>query len=312
MKRALTVVYITSRQEPHLEWLYDSLRPQVKSGEVVEVVIVDSLNDSRNPWDKVMVSKDGKTRTYTTVCPKPTVWQGEHRLTKQDWWAASNARNTGICLCKTPWIAFLDDRSILTPTWLQAIRHAMDDNYVVCGAYEKVHNLKVENGFPVAFDVLPENSGKDSRELYIKGGNHEVPFNCGGEWAFGCTLALPIEWALCIGGYDETCDGLSMEDVIFGLMLQNNGYPIKYDTRMKILEDRTPSALGTPMKREDKGKSPDDKSHALLKMLRDRKTAMHGFDIREVRKRVLAGEPWPKPWGPTHDFWDNQPLSEMI
>jgi hypothetical protein len=302
MKHALTICYITARQEPMLGWMLDSLGSQIKSGEDVSVVVVDSSGRSNHiyaDWVKV-------------VSPKPTVWQGSYRLTKDEWWAASNARNTGICLCKTPWIALLDDRSILTPSWLQSIRHAMDDNYAVFGAYEKVHNLKVDNGFPMSMDFLPNASGKDPREVHVKKENLPVPFKCGGEWAFGCNLALPLEWALNVGGYDETCDGLSMEDCIFGLMLQNRGYELRYDTRMKILEDRTPSTLGTPMIRRDKGVSPNDKSHALLAMLKDRKTAMHGFDIREVRRKVLAGEPWPMPWGPEKDWYDGQLLKDMI
>lgn len=102
-----------------------------------------------------------------------------------------------------------------------------------------------------------------------------------------------------------------MEDVIFGLMLTNCGFPIKYDTRMAILEDRTAGQLGTAIKREDKGVSPQDKSHALLAMLKDRKTAMHGFDIRQVRRDVLAGKGWPKPWGPFVDFYDGQKIEDM-
>ena len=301
MKHAITICYITSRQEPKVNWLIDSLAQQVFSGDHVEFIVVDGFSGTRT--DVINVN---------SIKPKPTVWQGEHRLTRQDHWAASNSRNTGICLCRTPWIAFLDDRSVLLPTWLQAVRHAMDDNYAVFGTYEKVSNLVVERGLVKSFDPFPNNSGKDSRSTYVAANKSPIPFDCGGEWAFGCTLALPLEWVLSVGGYDETCDGLSMEDVVLGLHLQNNHFPLKFDPRMSILEDRTPGQLGQPMKREDKGISPNDKSHALLAMLKDRKTAMHGFDIREVRRKVLAGEPWPKPWAPTVDFFDGQPVSEMI
>ena len=56
---------------------------------------------------------------------------------------------------------------------------------------------------------------------------------------FGCTFALPLEWALQMNGFEEGCDGLSMEDVIFGLMLKNNGFRIDYDPQMRMIEDRT-------------------------------------------------------------------------
>jgi len=299
MKFPLTIVMITSRQEPKLNWFFDSVSAQCKGGDSINFIVVDSLGRS------------DKENFLRMVKPKPTVWQGEHRLTKEDWWAASNARNTGICLCTTPWIAFLDDRSLLSPTWLQAVRHAMDENYCVLGSYEKVSNLVVENGMAKSYDEFPNKSGKDSRLTYVLDNKVETPFECGGEWAFGCSLALPLEWCLAVGGYDEMCDGLSMEDCIFGMYLKNSGYCLKFDPRMSIIEDRTAGHLGTPMKREDKGVSPNDKSHALLAMLKDRKTAMHGFDIREVRRKVLAGEPWTAPWGPNVDWYDGEKLEDM-
>lgn len=246
--------------------------------------------------------------------PKPTVWQGKHRLTKDDWWAAANARNTAIALCKTDWIAFVDDRSVLAPTWLEAVVAAMDGNYAVCGPYEKRVGMTVENGYIKNGGII---TGQDNRLAYVTqhwtDPRHKLtnPYDCPGNWWYGCSTALPLEWALQVGGYDETCDGLSGEDYVFGLMLQNNRFPIKYDTRMAIVEDRTADKLGPTMIRRDKGTSPDDKSHELLNMLRDQREAQHGFDLRKLRAAVLAGNPWPKPWGPTKDFYDGQPLSEM-
>ena len=132
-----------------------------------------------------------------------------------------------------------------------------------------------------------------------------------GQWFFGCTSAAPLEWALAINGYEERMDGLSFEDVIFGLMLTNAGYPLRYDPRMKIIEDRTPAELGTPPRRTDKGISPNDKSHAALQQFGSLKRAGHQWDLRAVRAKVLAGEPFPIPTGPTTDWYDGQPLAEF-
>lgn len=307
MKYGLTIVYITARREPKVGWFLHSLGNQIKQGEDVRVIIVDFFNRHDQlyaDWIKV-------------VEPKPCVWQGPHRLTttEQHWFTNANARNTGICLCETPWIALLDDRCVLGPEWLQSIRHAMDDNYIVCGSYEKVFDLDVKDGVAVSWkehvDGNGLNIGADPRLVYLRKRNIQTPYQCGGEWLYGCTLAMPLEWALSVNGYDETCDGLGMEDTTFGMFLQNSGYPVVYDRRMSIIEDRTPGQLEPVMKREDKGPHPTNKSHALLAMLKDRKTAMHGFDIREVRRNVLAGKGWPKPWGPTHDFWDGERLEDM-
>jgi hypothetical protein len=296
----LSIIYITSRKNPCINWFMDSLNRQKKPGEIIQIIIVDTNAD---PGFRV-----GFSNPYITQ-PKPTVWQGKHRLTKENWWAASNARNTGIALCRTEWIAFLDDRCVLMPGWMDSVREAMAGKYCVFGSYEKRHGMKVENGIITHGGIV---TGEDSRKKYVvehRGGAAPTP--APGEWAFGCTLALPLEWMLQINGYDEMCDGLSMEDVVAGLMLQNNNFDLRYDHRMAIVEDRTPCECADVMRREDKGKSPDDKSHALLNMLRHRKRAGHKFDLRKLRADILAGADWPKPWGPEIDFWDSQPIKDM-
>ena len=49
----------------------------------------------------------------------------------------------------------------------------------------------------------------------------------------------------------------------------------------------------------------------ILKMAEGRKTAMHPFNLRELRADIQSGKTWPKPWGPTHHAWTKQPLSEL-
>lgn len=297
--KPLTLVYHTSRTSPRLKWFFDSLNLQAGS-EPISVIIVDLWAHDQ---ERVTNHKKIAGRDITVTLPKPTVWQGKHRITKEDWWAASNSRNTGICLCKTEWIAFLDDRSVLLPGWLDTIKDAQTHGYAVCGSYEKVHHLIVEDGKVISYE---ETDGKDSRKGDAKGA-----VKAPGQWWFGCTNALPLEWALTVNGWDETCDGLSMEDVIFGLHLQNSGFPIFYDQRMKILEDRTPGQLGTPMRREDKGKSPDDKSHKMLAMLQGLKRSMHQWNLREVRDLVLNGNPFPISTEPKVDWYDGQPIKDL-
>lgn len=301
MNRPLTIAYITAREDPHIEWFLQSLRPQINEDDNLSVLIVDALADERGlkTWNTIT---DADWHFQHTL-PKPTVWQGKFRITKDNWWAASNARNTALLLAETEWIAFLDDRCVLMPGWLAAIRRAMHFGYAVCGTYEKRVNMTVKDGVIVHGGTI---IGEDTRV-----GSDNGVVRAPGEWFFGCTNALPLDWALAVNGYDETCDGLSMEDVIFGLMLQNNGYPICYDRRMKIVEDRTPEQIGKPMRREDKGVSPKDKSHTMLAMLRDLKRAMHQWDLREIKKSLSEGHEFPIPKEPTNDWYDGQPLSEM-
>lgn len=302
--KSLTVAYISSRPEPEFDWFLESLANQVKERTSVILVHPQYGPGWHVKWGLNIVS----------TAPKPTVWQGPHRLTKADWWAASNARNTAICLCKTEWIAFVDDRSVLEPTWLQAVSDAMKGNYAVCGPYQKRKGITVENGIIRHAGIV---TGEDNRRQYVNqhwsDPRHGLsnPYACPGSWWYGCSTALPLEWALQINGYDESCDGMSGEDYIFGQMLQNNGFPIFYDLRMGIVEDRTPDKLGPAMIRRDKGVSPNDKSHAQLELLKGCKRAQHDLNIRELRNNKLLGGAWPIPTKPDKDWYDGQPLSEM-
>lgn len=291
----LSIGMITARKEPEIEWFLDSLERQKKPKDEIEVIIVDLLCES------AVNICEGVSRHPV----KPSVWQGPHRLTMENWWAISSARNTFTCLAKHDFIAFTDDRCVLATTWLQAVRDAMEGNYAVAGSYEKRSGMKVENGKIIEPGEIigvdfrnPKRQNLPPRKTY------------GGDW-FGCTSALPLEWVLEQNGHDERLDSLGLEDVVFGNRLAQNGRVTMFDSRMKIIEDRTPEHCKDMPKRTDKGISPNDRSHAMLDKFGGGKRAGHPFDIRDVRNRALAGEPWPMPWGPTHDFWDGEPLGEM-
>lgn len=294
----LSLVYITNRYEPRVEWLLESLQKQPGAADIEVIIIAPEYSTLR------------RIRPGSVKCclPKPTIWSGPHRITGADWWSAANARNTGICLATRPWIAFVDDRSVLMPGWLACVAAAMAGNYCVCGTYEKVDGLIVDNGVPTRWDARP---GRDSRLEYCERYYTTIsaPYSCPGEWTYGCALALPMEWALAVGGFDETCDGLSGEDYIFGLMLQNRGYPIKFDPRMRMLEDRTPDQCGPVALRRDKGTSPNDKSHALLAKLRGLKHALCPPDLAAIRRHYQAGNGWPETLAPSLDWYDNSPIA---
>ncbi len=282
---SLTIAYCTSRREPEFNWYFDSLRHQLRDVEV-DTIVVDAYVASRH------------VSCYRHVAPKPTIWQGAHRLTKEDWWAKSNALNTAIALCRTEWIAFVDDRSILWRAWLDRVKVAMQDGVAVCGSYAKYANLEVTDGVMTGGTLL----GADTRTPGI------YPFD---SW-YGGSGALPLEWCLAVNGFPELCDSLGLEDSMFGTALQNSGYPIRYDSDMLLIEDRTPGQIDGALRRADKGGSPKDKSHAIVDILRNSATSLNPYSLRDLRNSVLAGEPFPTPDPGEHrDWYDGQLVSEF-
>lgn len=268
----ITIVYITGRREPHVDWMVGDLKRQMQVDDEIHLVVVDTF---ARPPAFLGIPGDLFANVVVTT-PKPTIWQGPHRVTAVDWWANSNARNTGIALCKTDYIVFLDDRCHLGGGWLNVVRASeLARESVVVGAYEKLENGKVT---------------RDHRLLQCPEGK----IDCGGGWLYGCTLALPLEWCLEANGFEEGCDGLSGEDYIFGFMLENNGHRIDYNSQMFVQLERSSLHSNTYV-RTDKGKSPNDKSHVAIARFKPRKRTEFTPDLRSIRAGLSRGEPFPIP-----------------
>lgn len=285
-----------------VEWFIDSLRREklsLSQSLQVRTVMVDFFANERQ----------GQFDFDFHVPPKPTVWQGPHRLTTQDYFAMSSARNTAICLAPDGWLLTVDDLSVLMPGFLKAVVEAMNGGYVACGAYKKVNHLKVANGHVVSCEERPQ--GVDSRWLY---GSDAGPVTIGGGQMFGCSNCCPVEALLQINGWDEDNDSMGAEDYICGIMLEKHGWSIKYDRRMLTLESEELHHKEKAMLRIIKMK-PDDASWNILNRVNSGQKKVSACyypeGLREVRRNVLSGKPFPVPTRPTHDWRDGQPLSEM-
>lgn len=301
----LTVAYITARRHPMEEWFVDSLDKELRREGVSNLSTV-TVNFHEGKGGCLFEG-------HHIVPPKPTVFQGPHRLTKANYFCAANARNTAVCLAPDGWIAFVDDLSVLMPGWLSCVRQAMAKNYLVFGAYKKVKRLVVEDGVPITYEETP--GGVDSR--WPRGSDVDaVPITDGG--TYGCSMAMPVEALLKINGFDERCDclGLGSEDDLAGLMLLKQGYELRYDRRMLTLESEERHHWEPPMKRViETGYADKDASWALLRTVRagDGRAPNVHFGpggLRALRARVLAGECFPPPTGPLTNWYSGKALNE--
>lgn len=301
----LTIAYVTARRESKIEWFFESLLRQIDPHtEKPEVVVVDFHRKYRNGEFQWPIR-------ITHTSPKPTVWQGPHRLTTEDYFAASNARNTALCLAPDGWIAYVDDLSVLMPGWLNCVYQAMRENYIVLGAYKKVLGLQVNDGI-ASYREMP--SGTDSR--WWAGRDH--PVLAAGSWLFGCSLAGPVEAFLTINGWDEDADccGMGGEDYLCGMALQRAGYTFRYDRRMLTLESEELHHVETSLKRViERLDGKHDASQVLLKMaLKGRCPAPNYFPpggIRSERERILRGEPFTVTQCPEHSWYSGKPLANL-
>lgn len=303
LPKTLTVAYLTARKEPKIQWFLESLK--AIKGPPVRVIIVDF-----GSAEEAIIPPGDWCEDVEWIGPKHSVWQGSKRLTKDHWWDKSGYINTAIALCKTEWISFLDDRCVVMPGYFDAIVDAMKGEYVVAGKYEKQYDVLVKDGRWEA-GKQPQDErgnfiGKDPRSV---GAN--APRRIPGEQLFGCNYACPVEWLLQVNGSDESTSPTGLEDCILGMMLSRNNYPIMYDERMFIIEDRTPGQIDSFTKRCDKGPSPHDRSHAILKRTHGKLAATHPLNLRELRAIIQNGEPFPVPSEPSVDWFDRQPLSEF-
>ena len=311
----LSVIYITSRIQPHIEWFIDSLWNQTtekERSEKIELIFIDRLMDAPDTGLRANHFKEavaGRFR-FQHVAPKPNSYQGSHRVTREDFFAAANARNTGVAYANGDYLCFVDDVSVATGQWWTALKEAYWSEKITLGAYRKVRELRVEKGnitWHSHFD-----GGEDSR---WKHGSDSAPVDCRGEWLYGCSFALPLHVMLEVNGSDEASDGMGFEDCLLGVRLENRGHKFQYDRRMLTFESEEAHHLDKIMRREDKGISPNDKSHAILKIAQATNRAENAHfgpeGISGLREVLRAKGFIPFSGMPTHDWYDGQPLAEL-
>jgi len=306
-----TIAYMTNRRDPHFDWFLQSLERQCMP-QHQQVIIVDFYADEPGRKESVQELNHGFKITHVT--PKPSLWQGKHKITKGECFDAGNARNTALCLAREMHIAWVDDVSVLTPNWYSRVLAATARNAITLGSYRKVYNLEVENGLVV--DVTDNPIGHDVRRSHVRDLTKVTP--CDPRWLFGCSLVAPVETMLDLGGWPEQlCAGTGYEDCVMALVVRNNGIRTVFDPVMMTVESEEAHHIDVPFLRWDPCKGDpnanpkDDKSHAMLRIGAGWKKTENGYDIRELRNHVLLGGEFPVPTGPTTEWFTGTPLTEI-
>ena len=235
----ISVVYATCRPEPRFEWFVDSLAMQLGGRESLEVIFVDKHHSAERSAGLARIVR-GRF-DFRHVPPKPSPYSGPHRLTTREYFSAASARNTGIVYARHPYVAFVDDLSVLIPGWWKEVRRAARLRYVVAGAYQKHHEMSVEGGVLVRSRSEP--ADVDSRwEIGEAGPLVAIP---GGQ-LFGSSLGVPRDVLLAVNGFDELCDTARGEDYQLGLRLDWAGNAIYYSRAMLTVESADLDSQGVP------------------------------------------------------------------
>ena len=215
------------------------------------------------------------------VTPKPTPWQGPHRLTSRDYAAIANARNTALCLATYDYVAFLDDRAHLGPEWLAAERRAEKSRAsVVAGP-----SHRGRPGEPLAIDAR--------LNTYRGGGRTSIPPH----HLYGGNMCMPLACrrSRSAGSKKRPIPSAASGDAVMGQMLINCYHRLDFDASMAVIQDRRIDGLASdpdmhPFPRGDKGFPPKDKRGAVAKRYAERTRTTHASESRRAA-RSRAGRP---------------------
>lgn len=304
------------------DWFADSLGAQIRGDEDLEVVFVDALHapERTEQLERVVAGRF----PFRHVAPKPTPYNGPYRLTRRDFHSGSSVRNTGIVYARGSYVVFVDDLTVLAPTWLDEVVGAANAGVVVAGSYAKHREMDVRRGVlcssrPSSLDVRWD-QGRDDRPVPILGSQ-----------LYGCSFGAPRSLLVRVNGSDELCDSIGGEDYHLGMRLEWAGVPILYSRRMHTIESEELHDQGTPFVRLDKVLEPDaylerlrsfgvpqrstdgpcDSSHMILDILlgsRELRSIGNAYDLAELTPADLADLPRSFP---ERHWFDHQPLAEM-
>jgi hypothetical protein len=231
----VTVVYLTHRPISRFDWFADALAHQLDRADGaaatsdLEVLVVDGLHDAARA-SAIATAVAGRF-PCRAVPSKPTPFNGPHRLTRTEYFAAASARNTGLIHAQHAYVVFVDDLSVPMDGWWGEVARAAREGCVIAGAYQKRRDMVVDRGELVGSRV--ESAGIDSR--WPLGRDDDWVPIAGGQ-LFGCSFGAPRDLLLSINGCDELCDSIGGEDWQLGWRLEWAGASLVYSRRMLTIE----------------------------------------------------------------------------
>lgn len=273
----ITIAYITSRLDPKFSWFCESLARQTtpEEREAIQLMVIDRhlwypglFNGAKEhtEWIKLEDAKyhNPVRRRYATeivagrfnllhLPPKPNVYAGPWRLTKDDWFCAANSRNTVFLYAAHPYVVCVDDLSVLMPGWWNQVKHAASSGYCVCGAYKKVLELVVDGGDVVSYKANLNDKGEDvGLDSRWANGSDTGIVDWSGAGLFGCSFGVPLNLAVRIDGFASETNGLGMEDFEFGIRADRAGGIFKYNRNMLTLESEECHHTEPSLRREQR------------------------------------------------------------
>lgn len=327
MLPAVTIGTITLRPNPQFQAMANGIACNLqRMSAPFEWIVVDGML-----WYDESARRDALRRavndrfSFRHVFPKPTVWQGPHRLTKRDYFDMCSARNTVFIHAEHPYVIFLDDCTVPAPEWLQDYAQG-SPSQTTAGTYVSVHSLKQdENGAVVDFD--PVQDFQDHRLLDQPQGGP-----CQGGWMYSGNLGVPLDVALAVNGYDEEYSGQgSCGDCDFGIRVRRFGSVTMWNPNSvtyQIMATHTPilahhgncdpyetNAEAAPQKmRVAFGHRQRANVWLLEKLSKEPERVLplgNPFILTELRALVGRGELLPVPKTPIIDWRDGQLLQDM-
>jgi hypothetical protein len=265
---------------------------------------------------------------YRAIPVAPCCHQGPFRLTTRDLFCAGVARNSAAIMAQHDYLLCVDDLSVLLPSWWPNAKYAAENNLCCAGVYRKQKQLVVEDGEIKSFEDFP--SGRDTRWDHTSDSGI-IPWR--GNDVYGCSFGVPIAMMVAINGVDELCNGGGQDDYEMAIRMERAGAKWWINRNLQTWESEEGHHTEPSLPRERKIVTPEClppgydeyhyvneaerfySDHVFLNRLRNETnrftTIAQWTNIRQARAEFKASQRILIPELPTHDWRDNQPLSEM-